>query len=69
MVYINFEYEINKADNVLKYKGFFMIITSYSATAEQAYIAYHIQDYTEKMIMMMKTKNNLMHVESMMKNT
>ena len=62
MVYINFEYENNKAENVLKYKGIFMIIISYSAIAEQAYTDYHTQDYTEKMIMTTKTKNNLMHV-------
>lgn len=54
-VLINFEYENNKVENLLKYKGFFTIITSYSATAEKAYTDYHTRDYTEKMIMMMKT--------------
>ncbi len=52
---VDFSYDKNKVMNVLKYKGFFVIITSYMATAAEAYTEYHSRDYTEKMIMMMKT--------------
>lgn len=52
---IEFSYNKNKVMSALKYKGFFVIITSYTTTAAQAYTEYHSRDYTEKMIMMMKT--------------
>ena len=52
---IEFSYNKDKVMSALKYKGFFVIITSYATTAAQAYTEYHSRDYTEKMIMMMKT--------------
>lgn len=49
--------ETNKenVNNELKYSGYFVIISSYITSSEKAYNVYHNRDYTEKLIMMMKT--------------
>lgn len=49
--------ETNKenVNNELKYSGYFVIISTYITSSEKAYNVYHNRDYTEKLIMMMKT--------------
>ncbi len=45
---IEFSYNKDKVMSTLKYKGFFVIITSFTTTAAQAYTEYHSRDYTKK---------------------
>ena len=52
---IKIEIDKEKIDEILKYSGYFVIVTSYISSPEKAYQIYHNRDYTEKLIMMMKT--------------
>lgn len=54
-ILIQVEINKDKINELLKYSGYFVIITSYISSSEQAYNVYHNRDYTEKLIMVMKT--------------
>lgn len=54
-ILVKVETNKEKVNESLKYSGYFVIMSSYITSSEKAYNVYHNRDYTEKLIMMMKT--------------